>query len=188
MLKNDMRVLTDVRCLRGEAPCFVIRHDHAGNIVVDPPDHFTHPERRVATRTSFGELLQREPALEDVRDLAVGWMAWRQSKSSDWQRRPIPSGDTFYFRFEAHPEEGHPRFNEIKGAIVDCWVRGESLEECRQRAVDDIREQLWLLTSIEEADVVYRENYKKSDWGLGYFEQAQFDGIVFLYQSWVSED
>jgi hypothetical protein len=39
-----------------------------------------------ATVVGLGEIVKRDPSLLEVADIAPGWHAWRQSKSSPWQR------------------------------------------------------------------------------------------------------
>jgi hypothetical protein len=99
------------------------------------------------------------------------------------QQRASLIPNLHYFRFEAAVRPSHPRYGELDGAMINCWVNEptESLAESAARA--EIEAAGWDILEYEESSRIDREDYLKSD-SLEYFDQALTDGGVLVVHSW----
>ena len=51
----------------------------------------TTNDPRDGVSESLGRMLERHPELEELADLPLGWIAWREDASSAWIREPRPA-------------------------------------------------------------------------------------------------
>src|SRR5205823_5950392 len=87
----DTMVFTTRRVAELKYPVLVVSHDAEDGAwqflcgtTNDPKDGVT---------VSLASMLERHPELEELSDLARGWIAWRETERSTWVRAPHPPGD-----------------------------------------------------------------------------------------------
>jgi hypothetical protein len=79
----DTRVLTLRRVLGGR-PALVVQHDEGGGwYFYDGASLF---ERFELVLAPLGQLVERDPDLNQLADLPRGWQAWRNSPEEPWER------------------------------------------------------------------------------------------------------
>ena len=79
----NLAVFTTSQVLEGHPVLFVTHDDEDGawQFVCGTTDD-TDDLRVVSLKS----MLDREPAIAQVADLPYGWLAWRETSQSDWQR------------------------------------------------------------------------------------------------------
>jgi len=87
----DTMVFTTRRVAELKYPVLVVSHDAEDGAwqflcgtTNDPKDGVT---------VSLASMLERHPELEELSDLARGWIAWRETEKSTWVREPYPLGN-----------------------------------------------------------------------------------------------
>ncbi|MBW5445505.1 hypothetical protein GE107_05440 [Cohnella sp. CFH 77786] len=97
----------------------------------------------------------------------------------------------YYFMFEAIPNPDNPERNELAGAFVNCWVKGDDVDVALKEARKYINNQGWNVINIEEQDIANRDWYEndvdKAEY-LECFEQAVNVGIAAIINSWPNEE
>jgi len=88
----------------------------------------------------------------------------------------------FCFQFEARPKATHPDANEVGGAMVNCWIQRDTLEQAESYARGSIADEDWNILRKEEGFVVTRETQDPK--GMQYFKQAEIDKEVFVFHTW----
>jgi len=85
---------------------------------------------------------------------------------------------TFFFQFDVRPEPTHRKCSEYSGAMVNCWIKGDT--QSQAEAVARVwADKDWRIVSIERASLITRETQRPA--GMWYFEQAEIDGEVFVF-------
>ena len=85
----DTMVFTTSRVTGQGYPVLVVAHD-----ADDGAWQFlcgTTNDPRDGVTTSLGRILERHPEIQELADLPLGWIAWRESADSGWVREPRPS-------------------------------------------------------------------------------------------------
>jgi hypothetical protein len=88
----------------------------------------------------------------------------------------------FCFQFEARPKATHSHANQVGGAMVNCWIQRDTLEEAESYARGSIADEDWTILRKEEGFLVTRETQDPE--GMRYFEQAEIDKEVFVFHTW----
>lgn len=81
-------VFTTSRVTEQGYPVLVVAHD-----ADDGAWQFlcgTTNDPRDGVTTSLGRIIERHPEIDELGDLPLGWIAWRESDESDWVREPRP--------------------------------------------------------------------------------------------------
>jgi len=85
----ETTVFTTSRVTEQGYPVLVIAHD-----ADDGAWQFlcgTTNDPRDGVTTTLGRILARDPEIDELGDLALGWIAWREDETSAWVREPHPS-------------------------------------------------------------------------------------------------
>ncbi len=72
---------------------------------------------------------------------------------------------------------------ECGGAAVACWIKNQTRKNAYLIAKGWIEEHGWVVLSLDEQQPVSEENYRASNKGKQYFEQALIDEEVFVYHT-----
>jgi hypothetical protein len=78
--------VTTVHVLEGRLPVLLVTHDEddgGWQILCG-----TTNEPADGRMACLGCMVQQDPSLQALADLPVGWMAWRESATAPWQRKP----------------------------------------------------------------------------------------------------
>ena len=87
--RPETTVFTTSRVTEQGYPVLVVAHDED-----DGAWQFlcgTTNDPRDGVTTSLRRILERDPGIEALADLQLGWIAWRESEESDWVREPRPA-------------------------------------------------------------------------------------------------
>ena len=82
-------VFTTSRVTEQGYPVLVVAHD-----ADDGAWQFlcgTTNDPRDGVTSSLGRILERHPEIDELGDLRLGWIAWRENDESDWIREPRPA-------------------------------------------------------------------------------------------------
>ena len=93
----------------------------------------------------------------------------------------------FFFQFEVRPEHTHPLRDQYAGATVNCWILRDTQSQAEAVAQAWIGDEDWRITRVEEARLMTRENQAEHPEGMEYFEQAEIDGEVLVFDTWPVE-
>jgi hypothetical protein len=81
-------VFTTSRVTEQGYPVLVVAHDADDGAwqflcgtTNDPRDGMT---------TSLGRIIERHPEIDELADLPLGWIAWREEEAGPWVREPRP--------------------------------------------------------------------------------------------------
>jgi hypothetical protein len=88
----------------------------------------------------------------------------------------------FCFQFEARPKATRPNANEVGGAMINCWIQRDTLEEAESYARGSIADEDWTILRKEEGFLVTRDTQDPE--GMRYFKQAEIDKEVFIFHTW----
>ncbi len=77
------------------------------------------------------------------------------------------------------PETEHDE--SYGGAHVSCWIKDQTERNAAHIARGWIEEIGWIVDSIEEHYPIAEEDYSDRPESFQYFEQAQTDGEVFVF-------
>ena len=84
---ENTAVITSSRILGGQDWVYCVSHDADDGAWQFHPYSGRTPEED-AKVVSLKSMLEVEPRVAELADLPLGWQAWRQEQSSDWQRAP----------------------------------------------------------------------------------------------------
>ena len=177
------RTLASIRS--GDDSVLYVRHDRDGSWELLPEDHLSRAAEPRETMP-FESLIASDARLAELLDLPRGHHAWRETPAGAWHREEIPTGATYWFRFEAVPRADHPRAAELAGAFPTCWVRDRSLPAARERARQAIASEGWRI--IDEEDAYEVERGQLDPASVTYFDQVQIDGLVCVIHEYESRD
>lgn len=90
----------------------------------------------------------------------------------------------FLITFTARPGENTEAFRQVGGAYVNAWIDAVSEAEALERAQREIRDEGWVIESIDSQAVVCRSDYEDGDPNLMYFDQALIDKEVLVFNTW----
>lgn len=127
---------------------------------------------------SFKEVLSLDPGLEELRDLPMGWHAWRETEHSAWSRDLMPQGQVYCLCFTVFPTEDHSEFEVVGECMVYCWIVASSPDEAEQVARESLSEQSFDCREFESCELVASED--ECEEGVQYYRQALVDGAVFI--------
>ena len=97
----------------------------------------------------------------------------------------------FLVSLGARPTEGLEQFDDLGGAIVNCWVHAASERDAVAIAQAEVRDAAWDPEPIRSVGLVTVADYADDAAGREHFEQAMLDGIVVVFHTWptgASED
>jgi hypothetical protein len=94
----------------------------------------------------------------------------------------------YFFQFEVTPTVKHSENEKIAGAIVDCWIKSDSLDRAELVARERIRSAEWIVDDANQAFADARERYEENSRNLIYFEQALIDGEVLVFHTYPIDD
>ena len=184
---SDTVVLVDKRLLTEDEPVFFVLRSAAGHWVLRRRNFLDHADADLV-RSTFGMVAKRDPSVHEIADLPPGWQAWRDlDAESSWERCESPTGPTFLVEFEARPAESHPEQSRYRGAFVNCYVRCQSLEEARQRACAYLEAEHWNIIEENDSYEISLQTYDQGEDAREYFRQAQIDGSVFVFHTYMLE-
>jgi hypothetical protein len=89
---------------------------------------------------------------------------------------------TFYFRFKARPKPSNAEAQQTGGAMINCWIVRDTIEQAESQARGAIGDEDWRITELEDSGEVTRDTQLPE--GIEYFEQAQIDQRVFVFYRW----
>ena len=91
----------------------------------------------------------------------------------------------WFLQYEVRPTPQHRRFQDIGGAIVDCFILAASAEVATDQSSSAVREERWELVSVEKgAQIVNRTEFDANAIYLQAFDLAMAEGECYLYRSW----
>ena len=93
-----------------------------------------------------------------------------------------------YLQFEATPLRNHPEASTLGGAYVNCWVVAETQSDAETMARKSIIEQLWRIDKLTECYEDDRSLYDADADGLQYYDQAEIDGGVYVFHTYLIDD
>jgi hypothetical protein len=84
---RNLGVFTTTRILHENYPILLVCHDDDGDWqflcgTTDAPDHC-----RLACLI---DMVERDPSVNDISDLPLGWRAWRERVGAEWNREAQP--------------------------------------------------------------------------------------------------
>ena len=95
----------------------------------------------------------------------------------------------YYFMIEAAPMEDNPEIEAIKGAYINCWVKGTTLLTALNKAKKYIRnDEKWEVISVLEAYVTDRERYFAIPESLECYDEACKHGLSAFFYTWENEE
>jgi hypothetical protein len=84
-----------------------------------------------------------------------------------------------YARIEAVPNRSSVEHERYAGAMVNCWIKQNDLEEAVSIARRIIAERGWHSENLDEARYCTREEFPEK--GREYFDQALIDDEVLVF-------
>lgn len=93
----------------------------------------------------------------------------------------------YYFLFEVVPDAESDNFLNYGGAFAACWVKGETIEDAQDIAINAVSTDGWAITSLEESFIAEHEFYDEDPELRGAFEQASTEGESYIYYTWTPE-
>ena len=87
--------------------------------------------------------------------------------------------DMVYARIEAFPNKGAAGHGRRGGALVNCWIKRDDIDEAVSVARRMIAERDWHSETLEEARHCSREEFPEES--RPYFDQAMTDGEVLVF-------
>ena len=88
----------------------------------------------------------------------------------------------WFLTFEVMPLRSSPELAVYGGAMVNCYIVRETLEQARGIALRMILDEGWCIIDIETEYELHREDCV--DNSLQYFDQAMIDEEVFVFHTW----
>jgi hypothetical protein len=184
---SDTVILIDKRVLTDDEAIFFVTRSAKGHWSFHPQDHLDNPDAQLVQST-FSLVADHDPEILEIADLPPGWQAWRDPDTGALsQRCESPTGPTFLVEFEARPTDLHPDRTEHRGAFVNCYTRCTSLEVARQTARAELESEHWEIVDEGDSCEIYLESYEEEDEGRNYFRQAQIDGLVCVFHTYLLE-
>jgi len=95
--------------------------------------------------------------------------------------------EIFYLQIESVPSSKSEDYKEAGGAFISCWVKADTIENARKKAVSSIEDNSWVVVDVQESYIVSAETYENGNEALEYFNQAVTDGEVYSYHLWPNE-
>ncbi len=93
----------------------------------------------------------------------------------------------YYLQYQSEPSPESKDSDRIGGAFINCWIKAGSLDAAKDLAQNSIRNNNWIILSLEESYVVDSDYYRENKESLEYYEQAITDGEVYVYHSWPNQ-
>ena len=87
-----------------------------------------------------------------------------------------------YARIEAFPNSEGPPDERGLGALVNCWIKRDSIDEAISVARRIIAEHGWHSEKVEVAHTCSRDQFPES--GQAYYDQASLDGEVVVFHTY----
>jgi hypothetical protein len=84
-----------------------------------------------------------------------------------------------YARIEAFPNKSSTELGHYGGALVNCWIKRDDIDEAVSIARRMIAEKGWHSEALEEARVCTREEFPEE--GREHFDQALTDEEVLVF-------
>lgn len=178
-------VLADARLLEAGARATYAAHGRDGGWFFGGPEFLDDPAAQ-PTRVPRSRLLTADPSLAEVVDLAPGWHAFRTTPEDPWWSVEIPTGDLHLLSYEARATEAIPDRDGIGGAFISCWVMGDSLAACRERAQKHLEETGWAVVRELGARPIGAAEIPEDD--RRYARQAEIDGEVYVINAFPPEE
>jgi hypothetical protein len=176
-------VAADPPLLEAGARATYVSHRRAGEWFFGAPGFLARTDH--ATRVPLERLLDADPSLREVCDLAPGWHAFRNTPADPWWSSEIPAGDTFFLAYETRPTELLPDRDGIGGAFASCWLVSPRLEDAVQKARAHLEESGWAIVDvIREQAIAEGEVPVESR---PFHRQAQVDGEVYVIHAFPPE-
>ena len=91
-----------------------------------------------------------------------------------------------YARIEAIPHKGSAEQGRFGGALVNCWIKRDDLDEAVSVARRMIAERGWFSEGVEEARYCTREEFPEES--RQYFDQALTDDEVLVFYTHPKEE
>jgi hypothetical protein len=95
--------------------------------------------------------------------------------------------EMFYLQYRCIPSETSDNYRELGGAYISCWIKAVSIKDARTIAELEIQENQWIVQELEESGPIKREDYEKDDESHEYYQQAEIDGEVYVFDTWPNE-
>ncbi len=93
----------------------------------------------------------------------------------------------FYIQYECIPSPESEDYAEYGGAFISCWLKTNSIENAKLLAEKSIKENHWVVKKLEESYPVQSKDYDENEENLEYYQQAEIDGEVYVYDAWPNE-
>ena len=95
----------------------------------------------------------------------------------------------YLVHFEARPTAGSAEFGQAGGAMVDVYVRADSLVEATQKAIAYVNSRLWVVTDELAALKMTPERIAAMDKiGRSTYRRAQEEGLFSFFTAWPPKD
>ena len=90
----------------------------------------------------------------------------------------------FFLSYEVEPQGGSTNWKEHGGGQFNCWIRAESLELARKRALQVIASDGWIPKREDESRQVAEGHYDSDAPGRPHYDVARRDGEAFVVHTW----
>jgi hypothetical protein len=92
----------------------------------------------------------------------------------------------FILIIHARPGNDNPRFSEVAGAYVNCFIENETFDLAEQTAVKFLEDSFWIPIELEESYEVTEDNYVGDPEGLEVYKQVLIDKEIYTFHTYVS--
>ncbi|MBX3628165.1 MAG: hypothetical protein KF892_24355 [Rhizobacter sp.] len=94
----------------------------------------------------------------------------------------------YYIQYEVTPAPDSEHFSSVGGAFVNCFVAADSVEKATELALQNFKDNGWLVLGIEEEPVfAERDDYLDQPEWLKWFDLAVAEGECYVFNEWPVE-
>jgi hypothetical protein len=87
----------------------------------------------------------------------------------------------------ARPANDNPKFSEVAGAYVNCFIENETFDLAEQIAIKFLEDEYWIPIELEETYEVTEDNYVGDPEGLEVYKQVLIDKEIYTFHTYVSD-
>ncbi len=93
--------------------------------------------------------------------------------------------DVYFLRVHARPAQQHPRYDEVRGAYVNCWVKASTPDDAQRIAFAEIASQHWTIWELENAP---SKEFARTEAAAPCLLLAETDGECYVFHAYLSDD
>ena len=182
--KEGLNALVHRPVLEGSASIIYVANRSPADWLIGATG-FTNASNRRFKRAPLDEVLKIDPSISTIVNLSPGSHAYRSDATFPWTRGRITVGKTFFFMYEAFPNESQSKGGTIGGAFITCWVIARKIDSARRTALRKVKSYGWLIFATEQEKELCEDGLRGN--ARRYFRQAQIDGFVCGIHSYPPE-